>query len=99
MHGGFSTYLVDALTSLTQFTMGDDLKPGVSVDLHITFFKPANIGEEIFIEASSIRLGGTLAFLECEIKNKNNEILVKGAKTATTRVKILAFHACQIVRY
>ena len=49
--------------------------------MHITYMKPAKIGEEIFIEANSIRTGRTLAFLECEIKNKDNAILVKGAHT------------------
>ena len=81
MHGGFSAHLVDSLTTLAQLTVGDDPKPGVSVDMHITYMKPAKIGEEIFIEATSIRCGRTLAFLECEIKNKDNVILVKGAHT------------------
>ena len=57
-------YRVDALRTLrTLLTMGDELKPGVSVDMRITYMQPANIGEEILIEAVSIRLGRTLAFL------------------------------------
>ena len=81
MHGGFSAHLVDSLTTMAQLTVGEDPKPGVSVDMHITYMKPAKIGEEIFIEATSVRSGRTLAFLDCEIKNKENVILVKGAHT------------------
>ena len=43
--------------------------------------KPAKIGEEIIIEARALKAGRTMAFLECEIKNKDDVLLVKGSHT------------------
>jgi acyl-coenzyme A thioesterase 13 len=60
----------------------DNIRPGVSVDLHVTFMKAAKENDEIIIDARTIKAGKTLAFLECEIRNKNcNSILVKGNHT------------------
>lgn len=60
----------------------DRITAGVSVDLHISFLKGAKENDEIVIEANTIKCGKTLAFLECEIRNKKcNSILVKGSHT------------------
>lgn len=60
----------------------DQIKAGVSVDLHISFLKGAKENDELIIEANTIRCGKTLAFLECEIRNKKcNSIIVKGSHT------------------
>ena len=70
--------------------------PGVSVDLHMTYMKvktvtekenqrcdqAAKLGEQIEIEARTVKKGRTLAFLECEIRNaETGAILVKGNHT------------------
>ena len=49
--------------------------------MNLTYMKPAAVGEEIFIEAKTLRSGRTLAFLECEIRNKDQALLVKGSHT------------------
>ena len=55
---------------------------GVSVHIGMEYMKAAKVGEEIIVDASVIRRGKTLAFLEAEIRNKsNNELLVKGSHT------------------
>jgi acyl-coenzyme A thioesterase 13 len=60
----------------------ENIRPGVSVDLHVTFLKGAKENDEIVIQANTIRCGRTLAFLECEIRNKkDNSLLVRGAHT------------------
>lgn len=60
----------------------DNIKAGVSVDLHITFLKAAKENDEIIIDAKTIKRGRTLAFLECEIRNKKcNSIFVRGSHT------------------
>ena len=42
----------------------------------------AKLGEQIEIEAKTVRKGRTLAFLECEIRNaETGTILVKGNHT------------------
>jgi len=81
LHGGFSAHLVDSVTSMALMTNEGGM-PGVSVDIHMTYIKAAKIGEEILIEAKTLKKGRTLAFLECEIRNKEtNALLVKGAHT------------------
>jgi acyl-coenzyme A thioesterase 13 len=60
----------------------ENIRPGVSVDLHVTFLNGAKENDEIVIHANTIRCGRTLAFLECEIRNKkDNSLLVRGAHT------------------
>merc|ERR1719365_119790 len=81
MHGGFSAHLVDSISTLALLTVGDDPRPGVSVDMNMTYMKPAALGEEIFVEAKTLRSGKTLAFLECEIRNQKQQLLVKGSHT------------------
>lgn len=60
----------------------DSIKAGVSVDLHVTFLKGAKEDDELVITANTIKCGRTLAFLECEIRNKKcNSLLVRGSHT------------------
>lgn len=81
LHGGFSAHLVDTVTTLALMTHPEGT-PGVSVDMNLTYLKAAKVGEEILIEARILRRGRTLAFLECEIKNKDTgSLLVKGSHT------------------
>jgi len=81
LHGGFSAHLVDTVTTMALLTNEGGL-PGVSVDMNINYLKAAKLGEEILIEARTLRKGRTLAFLECEIKNKDSgALLVKGSHT------------------
>ena len=81
LHGGFSAHIVDNMSTLALATVQDEFRPGVSVDMNLTYMKPARIGEEIIIEARTLRAGKTLAFLECEIRNKDEALLVKGSHT------------------
>ena len=40
------------------------------------FFQAAKLGEEIYIDARTLKKGRTLAFLECEIKNAQGKQLM-----------------------
>jgi len=83
LHGGLSSTIVDTITTCALMTHDlENMKAGVSVDLHITFLKGAKENDEILIDAKTIKCGKTLAFLECEIRNKKcNSILVRGTHT------------------
>ncbi|KAG5667847.1 hypothetical protein PVAND_015816 [Polypedilum vanderplanki] len=83
LHGGLSSTIVDSVTTFALMTKDiENIRSGVSVDLHLTFLKGAKENDEILIQANTIRCGRTLAFLECEIRNKkDNSLLVKGAHT------------------
>ncbi|XP_018332824.1 acyl-coenzyme A thioesterase 13-like [Agrilus planipennis] len=84
LHGGFSSTLVDVISSygLISHEKCDNRPLSVSVDLHVTFLKPAKLGDEILIDTKTNRVGKNLAFCEVEILNKETkELLVKGTHT------------------
>ncbi|KAG5876355.1 hypothetical protein JTB14_009040 [Gonioctena quinquepunctata] len=82
LHGGFSAFLVDTISSWAVLSHKNCEHPNVSVDLNLTFLKGAKKDEDIVIEANTLKVGKTLAFLEVFIKNKKSgELLVKGSHT------------------
>lgn len=83
LHGGLSSTIVDVLTTYALMTHDvENVKAGVSVDLHVTFLKGAKENDELVIDAKTIKCGKTLAYLDCEIRNKKcNSILVRGTHT------------------
>ncbi|XP_046670639.1 acyl-coenzyme A thioesterase 13-like [Homalodisca vitripennis] len=81
LHGGLSATIVDCVSTLALVTHKRQAV-GVSVDLHVTYLKGAAIGEDVIIEANTLRAGKTLAFLEVYIKKKGDGSLVaKGSHT------------------
>lgn len=81
-HKKFSNIFQVATTYALMTNDVENIKAGVSVDLHVTFMKAAKENDEIVIDARTIKRGRTLAFLECEIRNKKcNSVLVKGSHT------------------
>ncbi|XP_019867609.1 acyl-coenzyme A thioesterase 13 [Aethina tumida] len=82
LHGGFTATLVDCISSYALLTDKNGEVPSVSVDLHTTYCKAAQLGDEILVNAKTIKAGKTLAFLEVVIQNKaTGEVLVKGTHT------------------
>ncbi|CAF1025729.1 unnamed protein product [Didymodactylos carnosus] len=81
MHGGMVTSLVDTVSTLAlESTKNHPI--GVSVDLSVSFLKAAKPGETIIIDAETIKLGKTLAFLNVELRNKKtNELIATGKHT------------------
>ena len=49
--------------------------------MDISYIKAAKLGEEVLIEAKVLKRGKTLAFLDCELRNKAGDLLVKGSHT------------------
>ncbi|XP_061927182.1 acyl-coenzyme A thioesterase 13 [Apis cerana] len=79
MHGGFTSTLIDAVSTYALITHEKNSKPGVSLNLNITFMKPALSGELITINARTIRVGKTVAFISVDItKNAGKDIIVNG---------------------
>ncbi|XP_050527988.1 uncharacterized protein LOC126898084 [Daktulosphaira vitifoliae] len=89
LHGGFTASAVDLFSSLAVSThpkVVEDIdsipRSGVSVDLHISYLASAKIGEEIVINADTIKLGKHLAYLEVIMSKKaDNVIIAKGSHT------------------
>ncbi|XP_063216020.1 acyl-coenzyme A thioesterase 13-like [Bacillus rossius redtenbacheri] len=81
LHGGLTATLVDNVSTLALMTTGSGV-PGVSVDMHITYTKGAKVGEEVIIDAKTLRVGKRMAFLEVELKKKlSGELVAKGLHT------------------
>uniref|UniRef100_A0A1I8PIX2 Thioesterase domain-containing protein n=1 Tax=Stomoxys calcitrans TaxID=35570 RepID=A0A1I8PIX2_STOCA len=80
LHGGFTATLVDMVT--TYALMSKPCHPGVSVNINVNYLKAAKAGDEVLIDASLLRAGKKLAFLECELRQKkDNSIIAKGSHT------------------
>lgn len=81
MHGGFTSTLIDCVSTYAMMTHPAGV-PGVSVDLMISFMKPALPGELVTIDAKTVRIGKTLAFLSVDItKNDGKDMIAHGRHT------------------
>ncbi|KAK3913183.1 Acyl-coenzyme A thioesterase 13 [Frankliniella fusca] len=82
LHGGMTATMVDIVSTLAMMTHEKSKSPGVTVDLHVTYLKGAKVGEDIVIEASTLKAGKNLAYLHVDIINKkNNELIARGSHT------------------
>ncbi|XP_055385638.1 acyl-coenzyme A thioesterase 13-like [Condylostylus longicornis] len=80
LHGGFTATLIDNITTYALMTA--ESHPGVSVDLYVSYLKAAKEGDEVIVEAKTIKKGKSLAFLECELRHKKDgSIIAKGGQT------------------
>merc|ERR1712150_31737 len=84
LHGGCAATLVDIVSWAALVTDSEDsLKhTGVSVNLNMNYMKPAKLGTDIIIDARVKKRGRTLAFLDVDIRDKeNNSTLAAGLHT------------------
>ncbi|KAL0105111.1 hypothetical protein PUN28_016636 [Cardiocondyla obscurior] len=72
MHGGFTSTLVDCVSTYALITHKNEPPPGASVDLHVTFLKAAFPGEVVTVDAKTVRAGRKLGFLAVEL-TKNDD--------------------------
>lgn len=78
LHGGLIATLVDIITSLAVFAHPRQGK-GVSVNLNVSYLKPAKLGDLIVIEGTTDKAGRTLAYLSCKIYHKESGDVVATA--------------------
>jgi len=82
LHGGFTSTIIDCISSYAVMTCKTEPPPGVSVDLHVTFLKAAFPGEVVTVDAKTVRAGNTLAFLAVELtKNDGKDVVARGQHT------------------
>lgn len=82
LHGGFTTTVIDCVSTYALMTHKIDPVPGASVDLHVTFLKAAFPGEIVTVDAKTIRAGKNLAFLAVELtKNNGKDVVARGQHT------------------
>ena len=78
LHGGFTAYVLDYSTTVALLAMGS--KPGVSIDLGVSYLSAAKSGDIVTVETDCKKLGRTLAFLEAEFK-VNEKLIATGKHT------------------
>lgn len=62
--------------------MSANSHPGVSVDLRVSYLKNAVEGEDVIVEANTLKAGKNLAFIDCALtKKKDGSIIAKGGQT------------------
>ncbi|XP_020842508.1 acyl-coenzyme A thioesterase 13 [Phascolarctos cinereus] len=75
LHGGLTATLIDVISTVALMNT-ERGKPGVSVDINVTYMSPAKVGEEILIAAHILKQGKTLAFATVDVTNKTTGQLV-----------------------
>ena len=69
LHGGAASSLVDELTTIAMMMFDKELRASVSVTLHTEYCTAAPRDTIVDIESKCIKVGKTLAYLSCEIRN------------------------------
>jgi acyl-coenzyme A thioesterase 13 len=72
IHGGALASLVDLATTIALYNTAQR-RPGVSVDLNVSFLRPAKLDETILVEGRVVKAGGKIAYLAASIYLKQNE--------------------------
>ncbi|KAK4886872.1 hypothetical protein RN001_003143, partial [Aquatica leii] len=90
LHGAYVATLADTLTTLALLTHEKcPLLPSISLSLNLSYLKSAKVGEEIIIDSQIVKLGNTMAHLECKIFDKGtNSLLVHATHTKIAAQKL-----------
>lgn len=82
LHGGCTATLVDLVSTLA-FNTHQSGSTGTTVDMTISYLNSAKLGDVIEIRAETIKVGNNLAFMECFIKRKMDNLDI--ARASLTR--------------
>uniref|UniRef100_A0A915I8D3 Acyl-coenzyme A thioesterase 13 n=1 Tax=Romanomermis culicivorax TaxID=13658 RepID=A0A915I8D3_ROMCU len=75
LHGGLTASLIDIASTAALMTT-ERAQAGVSVDLNVTYMRPAKVGDTVIFDAKVLKVGKSLAFTEVDITNKKDGELV-----------------------
>ena len=78
LHGGFTALVADAVSTYGLMT-AESQAPGVSVNLNVSYMKPAREGDVILVESVAKKIGKQLAFCDINIKLKDSDKLIATA--------------------
>ncbi|KAK0716284.1 HotDog domain-containing protein [Lasiosphaeris hirsuta] len=91
LHGSVSATIVDWAGGLAIAAWDLRQATGVSVDINITYLSSVGLGDEVEIEGSAGRVGGSLAFTEVKIwkveGGERGRIVVQGRHTKFVKAK------------
>jgi acyl-coenzyme A thioesterase 13 len=81
LHGGFIATIVDVVGTLALLAK-DHNKPGVSLDLNVSYIQAAQIGEKIVCKGKVLKLGNSFGFTEVElVRESDGKLIAKGRHT------------------
>ena len=75
LHGGAISSLVDIVGTMALLTY-DPLRPGVSVELNVSFLRPAKVESVVSVEGRVLKSGKLLGFTEVVITQEGSVIAV-----------------------
>lgn len=83
LHGGHTAFLVDFCTTaaLMGMTQNQENKPGVSIELSVSYQGAGRIGEDVVLETTCQKLGSRIVFMEASFKNENGKLIATGKHT------------------
>ncbi|KPJ09243.1 Acyl-coenzyme A thioesterase 13 [Papilio machaon] len=76
LHGGFIAHMVDTLSTFALLASDQAVGRGLSVDLSVSYLSTVSEGDKLEIESVTKKVGNKVAFLEVQIRNKDNDELV-----------------------
>jgi len=62
--------------TLAIMTADRDGRPGVSTDLNVSWLSPAPGGSTVLVEATVLKSGRTLAFVQVDVRREQDGVLV-----------------------
>jgi acyl-coenzyme A thioesterase 13 len=81
LHGGATSLLVDVVGTMALLTR-DATRPGVSVELNVSFLAAAKVGEEVAVQGRVLRTGRTLGYTVVDLRRKaDGTLLATGRHT------------------
>jgi acyl-coenzyme A thioesterase 13 len=82
LHGGCTATLVDIVGTMAALTV-DPLRPGVSVDMHISYLAAARVGQRVVCVGHCHKMGGRLAFTSVELflEREGGALVARGSHT------------------
>tara|TARA_B100000405_G_scaffold158071_1_gene110524 strand:- start:2632 stop:3171 length:540 start_codon:yes stop_codon:yes gene_type:complete len=83
LHGGCIATLVDALTTCALLVQDQHAHKGggVTTDLHVSCVKSAKMHTTVTCEAVAKRLGRTMGFSTCELRDEKGDVVATGSHT------------------
>ena len=84
LHGGAICTIVDVVGTMAILSL-DVTKPGVSVDLNVSFVSAAKSGENVVIKGTCHKLGRKLGFTEVRIESEDGKLIATGRHTKAFR--------------
>jgi uncharacterized protein (TIGR00369 family) len=80
LHGGIYCDLADAAMGYAYAATLGEGEPFTTVELKINFFRPVRQGR-LIAEASVVKAGSTLGFVECDVNDQAGKLVARASST------------------